>query len=46
MLYLSKTPNQLYLHGDATDNDMLLAADVAHVRGIFAVAPDDAESGD
>lgn len=39
--YLVKHPEQLYLHGDATDNDLLLAAGVGRARGIFAVAPDD-----
>lgn len=39
--YLSKHPEQLYLHGDASDNDVLLAAGLQHARGIFAVAHDD-----
>ncbi len=39
--YLDKHPEQLYLHGDATDNDMLLAAGVTRAKGLFAVAPDD-----
>ena len=34
-------PTQLYLHGDATDNDVLLAAGVANAKGVFAVAHDD-----
>jgi voltage-gated potassium channel len=39
--YLEKHPEQLYLHGDATDNDVLLAAGVANAKGVFAVAHDD-----
>lgn len=39
--YLLKHPEQLYLHGDATDNDVLLAAGLLNARGIFAVAHDD-----
>jgi voltage-gated potassium channel len=34
-------PQQLFVHGDATDNDVLLAAGVARARGVFAVAHDD-----
>ncbi|MGB8518064.1 MAG: NAD-binding protein, partial [Gallionella sp.] len=33
--------DQLYLVGDATDNDVLIAAGVERARGIFAVAHDD-----
>jgi voltage-gated potassium channel len=39
--YLETHPDQLYLHGDATDNDTLLAAGVMNARGVFAVAHDD-----
>jgi len=39
--YLEKHPAQLYLHGDATENDVLLAAGVEHAKGVFAVAHDD-----
>jgi len=39
--YLSRHPEQLFLQGDATDNDVLLAAGVMHARGVFAVATDD-----
>jgi len=42
--YLEKHPEELYLHGDATDNDILLAAGVKHARGIFAVASDDGQN--
>lgn len=39
--YLESHPEQLYLHGDATDNDILLAAGIMRARGVFAVAHDD-----
>jgi voltage-gated potassium channel len=39
--YLESHPSQLYLHGDATDNDVLLAAGVMQAKGVFAVAHDD-----
>ncbi len=34
----------LYLQGDATDNDILLAAGVKKARGVFAVAQDDSQN--
>ncbi len=39
--YLVRDPEQLFIHGDATDNDVLIAAGILNARGIFAVAPDD-----
>ncbi len=42
--YLEKHPTQLYLHGDASDNDMLLTAGIKHARGLFAVATDDSQN--
>ncbi|MCX7192223.1 MAG: NAD-binding protein [Proteobacteria bacterium] len=39
--YLDTHPEQFYVQGDATDNDVLLAAGVMHARGVFAVAHDD-----
>jgi voltage-gated potassium channel len=39
--YLVRDPEPLYIHGDATDNDTLIAAGILHARGVFAVAPDD-----
>lgn len=42
--FLEKHPGQLYLHADATDNDVLLAAGVLHARGLFAVATDDSQN--
>jgi len=42
--YLEKHPEQMYLHGDGTDNDILLAAGVHRARGVFAVASDDGQN--
>jgi voltage-gated potassium channel len=42
--FLEIHPGQLYLLGDATDNDVLLAAGVMHARGVFAVAHDDSQN--
>lgn len=42
--YLDGHSGQMYLHGDATDNDVLLAAGVLHARGVFAVAHDDSQN--
>lgn len=39
--YFDAHPEQLFLQGDATDNDVLLAAGVNLARGVFAVAHDD-----
>jgi voltage-gated potassium channel len=39
--YLETHPGQLYLQGDATDDDVLLAAGLMKARGVFAVAHDD-----
>jgi voltage-gated potassium channel len=39
--FLETHPTQLFLHGDATDNDVLLAAGVLNAKGVFAVAHDD-----
>ena len=42
--YLTRQPEQLYLHGDATDNDILIAAGIHRARGVFAVASDDSQN--
>jgi voltage-gated potassium channel len=42
--FLEKFPAQPYIHADATDNDVLLAAGVHRARGIFAVATDDTQN--
>ncbi len=39
--YLETHPTQVYLHGDTTDNDVLLAAGIMRAKGVFAVAHDD-----
>lgn len=39
--YLESNPDQLWIHGDATGDDVLLAAGVRNARGVFAVAHDD-----
>jgi voltage-gated potassium channel len=41
---LDKHPQLLYLQGDATDNDVLLAAGIKRARGVFAVAQDDSQN--
>lgn len=38
---LETHPGQLYLQGDATDDDVLLAAGLMKARGVFAVAHED-----
>ena len=40
-LHLEKHPNTLHVHGDATDDDMLLKAHVESAAGVFAVTGDD-----
>lgn len=42
--YLDSHPGQLYLLGDATDNDLLMSAGVMHASGVFAVAHDDSQN--
>lgn len=42
--YLEVHPSQLFLHGDATDNDVLLAAGVMRAKGVFAVAHEDSSN--
>jgi len=42
--YLDSHPGQMYVHGDATDNDILLAAGVKNASGVFAVAHDDSQN--
>lgn len=37
-------PGLLYLHGDASDDDLMLAADVGDARGVFAVTGDDGKN--
>jgi len=42
--YKEKSPGFLYLHGDASDDDVLLAADLEHAKGVFAVTGDDSRN--
>ena len=42
--YLDNHPEQLYIHGDATDNDVLLASGISHAAGVFAVAHEDSSN--
>lgn len=37
-------PGLLYLHGDASDDDTLVRADIADARGVFAVTGDDSRN--
>lgn len=39
-----KTPGFLYLHGDASDDDVLLLADLEDAKGLFAVTGDDSRN--
>ena len=41
---LERHPDMYWLHGDATDNDVLLAAGVKNAKGLFAVAQDDSQN--
>ncbi len=42
--YKERNPGFLYLHGDASDDDVLLAADLDDARGLFAVTGDDSRN--
>lgn len=39
-----KNPGLLYLHGDGSDDDMLLKADLDDAKGVFAVTGDDSRN--
>lgn len=41
---LERDPNFLWLHGDATDDDVLLRAGIKQAAGIFAVTNEDAKN--
>ena len=41
---LDKRPNLLYLHGDASDDDVLLRANIEQAKGVFAVTGDDSRN--
>jgi voltage-gated potassium channel len=42
--YKEKNPGLLYLHGDASDDDVLVAADLEDAKGVFAVTGDDSRN--
>ena len=42
--YKERNPVFLYLHGDASDDDILLAADLEDAKGLFAVTGDDSRN--
>lgn len=42
--YKDKNPGLLYLQGDASDDDTLLAADIEDAKGVFAVTGDDSRN--
>ena len=42
--YIEKKPGLMYLHGDASDDDLLIEANIAHARGVFAVTGDDSRN--
>jgi len=39
-----KNPELLFLHGDASDDDLLLSADITDAAGVFAVTGDDSRN--
>ena len=42
--YKEKNPGFLYLHGDASDDDVMLASDLKDAKGLFAVTGDDSRN--
>jgi voltage-gated potassium channel len=42
--YREKNPGFLYLHADASDDDVLIAAGIEHAKGVFAVTGDDSRN--
>ena len=42
--YLERKQGLIYLHGDAADDDVLLAANIEHAKGVFAVTGDDSRN--
>jgi len=42
--FQEREPELLYLHGDASDDDVLLAADIGDAAGVFAVTDDDSRN--
>ena len=42
--FKERNPGLLYLHGDASDDDVLLAANLENAKGVFAVTGDDSRN--
>ncbi len=42
--YQERNATLLFLHGDASDDDMLVLADIANAKGVFAVTGDDSKN--
>lgn len=42
--FRERQPDLLYLHGDASDDDVLLGADIEDAAGVFAVTDDDSRN--
>ena len=42
--HAEKKPGMLFIHGDASDEDILSAANIEHARGVFAVTGDDSRN--
>ena len=42
--HAAKKPGMLFLHGDASDDDLLISANLAEAKGVFAVTGDDSRN--
>lgn len=42
--YAEKRPGMMYLHGDASDDDLLISANLPQAKGVFAVTGDDSRN--
>ena len=42
--HAEKKPGMLFIHGDASDEDILSEANIEHARGVFAVTGDDSRN--
>jgi voltage-gated potassium channel len=42
--HAERHPDLLYLHGDAVDDDVLLEANIANAKGVFAITGDDSRN--
>jgi voltage-gated potassium channel len=43
-LHAEKKPGMIYLHGDASDDDLLISANLEEAKGVFAVTGDDSRN--